>query len=222
MLAEWLAPTTIDTFKAAHLHRSAWAQPASAKLSTVSVDWGVLAQVLAQNGAPAGSGPDVIVCAKGQRLSYPAPRDLDELRAYLRMGIGLCVRHTQRCHPVLRSIADGFEAVFTGGVQVQLFVTPSGTHGFGWHYDAEDVFIAQTIGAKDYFFRANTVEADAPFPPRDFSGYHRESSELQMATLVPGDFLYIPARWWHMAIARADCLSVSVGVMPGGPLLAEP
>jgi 50S ribosomal protein L16 3-hydroxylase len=207
MFADWLAPTTIESFMSSHLHRNAWAQPAT---HAPQLDWDVLAHVLGQNEAK----PDVIVCARGHMLAYPAPRDLDAMRAYLRMGIGLCLRHTQDCHPMLTAIAESFRARFAGRVQVQLFVTPSGTHGFGWHYDAEHVFISQSVGVKDYFFRENTTEKDSPFPPHDFSGFRRETSQMQTATLVPGDFLYIPARWWHMAVAREDSLSISVGVMP--------
>jgi hypothetical protein len=212
MLEQWLAPVSVDDFCRAHLHRSAWALPHSARGALRVLDWDVLGEVLAAKDPP----PDAIVCARGQRLPYPAPRDLTELRAYMRIGVGLCLRHTQRCHPRLAAVAAEFERAIPGAVQVQIFVTPAGTHGFGWHYDVEDVFIAQTAGTKDYYFRENTVENDAPFPPPDFSGYHAESSPLQMATLVPGDFLYIPSRWWHMAICREDALSISVGVIPAG------
>ena len=107
--------------------------------------------------------PDVLVVAKGARLAFPPPTALDELRAYFRMGIGLALRHTERCLPELRAVADAF--VDLGAPHVQMFVTPGGTHGFGWHYDDEDVFIAQTTGVKDYYFRANTV-ADRPADAR--------------------------------------------------------
>lgn len=216
MLAEWLAPLTVDDFRCTYLHRSAWALPHSARSALGMLDWGILDEVLASN-TPA----DIIVCARGQALALPPPRDLTTMRAYMRMGIGLCMRHTQRSHPRLAAVARAFERDIPGTVQVQVFVTPGGTHGFGWHYDVEDVFIAQTAGIKDYYFRENTVEATVPFPPRDFSGYRAERSALQTATLVPGDFLYIPARWWHMAVCREDSLSISVGVLPGGPSLAS-
>lgn len=216
MLAEWLAPLDVETFRRSKLHRSAWALPHSARGALAVLDWNVLDEVLGANPPP-----DVIVCARGDMLPLPAPRDLVELRAYMRMGIGLCMRHTQRCHPRLATLAAEFEATLPGTVQVQIFVTPGETHGFGWHYDAEDVFIAQVAGVKDYYVRENTVEASTPFPPRDFMGYHAETSPLQTATLVPGDFLYIPARWWHMAVCREDSLSISVGVTLAGPVLAS-
>jgi 50S ribosomal protein L16 3-hydroxylase len=211
MLRDWIAPVSVDEFMASSFRRAAWAQPGSAKSALAVLDWTALDRVLAATDPP----PDVIVCARGKHLPYPPPRDLDELRAYMRMGIGLGMRHTQKCDPGLGDVARHFESLLPGEVQVQVFVTPGETHGFGWHYDAEDVFIAQTAGVKDYYFRKNTGQADAPFPPKDFSGFHQETSPLQTATLVPGDFLYIPARWWHMAICRETSLSISVGVMPG-------
>jgi 50S ribosomal protein L16 3-hydroxylase len=209
MLAEWLAPLDVEGFRRSYLHRSAWALPHSAQSALSVLDWGVLDEVLASE-----TPPDVIVCAQGNMLPFPAPRDLTELKAYMRMGIGLCMRHTQRSHPRLAALAAEFARALPGSVQVQIFVTPGATHGFGWHYDAEDVFIAQVAGTKDYYFRENTVEASAPFPPPDFMAYHAETSALQTSTLVPGDFLYIPARWWHMAVCRDDSLSISVGVIP--------
>lgn len=208
MLRDWIAPLTLADFRAQHFGRVAWAQPGSTKGSVATLDWTGLGRVL-------GVGADTIVCAKGQHLPFPAPRDLDELRAYMRMGIGLAMRYTERADAGLRAVADSF-ADLPGTPQVQVFATPSGTHGFGWHYDLEDVFIAQTAGVKDYYFRPNTVEADAPFPPKDFSGYHAETSPLMTATLVAGDFLYIPSRWWHMAICKEDALSISVGLLPPG------
>jgi 50S ribosomal protein L16 3-hydroxylase len=209
MLAEWLAPLDVETFRRTKMHRSAWALPHSARSALGVLDWQVLDEVLRAEPAP-----DVIVCARGDMLPFPPPRDLDSLRAYMRMGIGLCMRHTERCHPRLAEVATAFERALPGIAQVQIFVTPGDTHGFGWHYDAEHVFIAQVAGIKDYYFRENTTCADTPFPPRDFSGYHAETSPLMTATLVPGDFLYIPARWWHMAMCREDALSISVGVTP--------
>jgi 50S ribosomal protein L16 3-hydroxylase len=214
MLRDWIAPLTLADFRATHFGKGAWAQPGSAHGSLATLDWPALGRVLAV-------GADTIVCAKGSHLPYPVPRDLDELRAYMRIGVGLAMRFTERADAGLRAVADSF-ADLPGTPQVQVFATPAGTHGFGWHYDLEDVFIAQTAGVKDYYFRPNTVEADTPFPPKDFSGYHAETSPLMTATLVPGDFLYIPSRWWHMAVCKQDALSISVGLMPPGVAFAPP
>lgn len=208
MLRDWIAPLTLADFRATHFGKRAWAQPGSTKGSLATLDWDALGRVLSV-------GADTIVCAKGQHLPYPVPRDLDELRAYFRIGVGLGMRFCERADAGLRAVADSF-AELPGTPQVQVFATPAQTHGFGWHYDLEDVFIAQTAGVKDYYFRPNTVEADTPFPPKDFSSFAAETSPLMTATLVAGDFLYIPSRWWHMAICKETALSISVGLMPVG------
>jgi Cupin superfamily protein len=197
----------LDEFCAGHLQQEPLARPLAIGDPCALLDWELLGAVLAADPAP-----DALVVAGGQLLPFPAPRALDELRAYLRIGVGLCLRHTERCHPALARIAGAFRAEL-GDAQVQLFVTPGGTHGFGWHYDDEDVFIVQTAGVKDYYFRENTI-TDARAHAAVFHRFADETSPLCTATLVAGDFLYVPARWWHMAVCRETSLSVSVGVLP--------
>jgi 50S ribosomal protein L16 3-hydroxylase len=203
VLADWLGTISVDEFRAGYLCRAPIAQPATALEARAVLDWDVLDRVLRCD-------PDVLVAARGQLLPVPPPRSRSELRGYLAAGVGLCVRHTERHDPGLARVASAFAEL--GAAHVQLFVTPGGTHGFGWHYDDEDVFIAQTAGVKDYYFRANTVAAGDPASPAMFSRFAEERSQLCTATLVPGDFLYVPARWWHMAMCREDALSISVGV----------
>jgi 50S ribosomal protein L16 3-hydroxylase len=215
MLGAWLGSLPVETFVAQHLQRGPIARPGTATTALPLLDWEVLAQVLAHEDPR----PDVLVVAGGKLLPWPAPRDLTELRVYLRMGVGLAMRHTQHCHPNLRRVADAFETD-VGQAQVQIFVTPASAHGFSWHYDDEDVFIAQTLGAKDYYFRANTVCPEVTAHGTVFGRFAEETSPIHTATLIAGDFLYIPARWWHMATCREEALSISVGVYPrsgGGP-----
>ncbi|HLL24651.1 MAG TPA: cupin domain-containing protein [Kofleriaceae bacterium] len=208
MLDRWLGPVSRETFVAEHLQRAPLAQPGTVDSSVL--DWPLLERVL-QND------PDTLVVAGGKLLPFPPPRELVEVRAYFRMGIGLAMRQTCRCTPETRAIADAFRWI--GPSHVQMFITPANTHGFGWHYDDEDVFIAQTTGVKDYFFRPNTV-TDAPAHADQFVRFTDETSPIYSATLHGGDFLYIPARWWHMAKCREDALSVSVGVFTDRRLLA--
>jgi len=190
-------------FRDRWLGRTAVAQAGTAARARPLFDWAVLANVLR-------GSPDALVVSRGHLLPDPPPTTLDALRACFAAGVGLCIRQAQRHRPALAELARSFEPL--GAAHVQLFVTPGGTHGFGWHYDDEDVFIAQTAGVKDYYFRRNTVAHDQRARPAMFARFTRETSELCTATLMPGDFLYLPARWWHMAICRADALSISVGV----------
>jgi 50S ribosomal protein L16 3-hydroxylase len=213
MLRDWLGEMCLDDFRARFLRTTATAQPATALSARAVFDWDVLDRVLRDH-------PDTLVVSRGQLLPLPPPQGVGELRDYLAAGIGLCVRHGERHDAGLARVAAAFGELGTS--HVQLFVTPGGTHGFGWHYDDEDVFIAQTAGVKDYYFRANTVASTEVARPAMFARAPAERSALCTATLVPGDFLYLPARWWHMALCREDALSISVGVMLGAAPAAEP
>jgi hypothetical protein len=203
MLRDWLGSVSLDEFCARTLRTTAVAQPATTLAARALLDWEIVDRVLRRD-------PDTLVVTRGRLLPVPPPRTLGELRGYLATGVGLCIRHAERHDTGLAQIAAGFAEL--GSAQVQLFVTPGGTHGFGWHYDDEDVFIAQIAGVKDYYFRANTVAAAEPAAPAAFAQFTAEQSALCTATLASGDFLYLPARWWHMALCREDALSISVGV----------
>jgi len=127
----------------------------------------------------------------------------------------MVARKAEREDPALAELALSFAQDLGGEAHVQVFVTPGGTHGFGWHYDREDVFIAQTCGRKDYFFRQNTVITDVLHEAMDFEPLRRESSPVGSATLIPGDWLYLPSGWCHMAKCVEDSLSISIGVLLG-------
>jgi hypothetical protein len=209
MLDAWLRPIALATFRATYLRRAPLARPGTAYAAQALLDWSIVDRVLASGAA----APHALVVARGRELPVAVPRSMPELRALMAGGGGLCLRYVERCDDGLAGLAASFEAAL-GTAHVQVFVTPGGTHGFGWHYDDEDVFIAQVAGAKDYYFRPNTVAADLPAHPRAFGRFQAETSVLHTATLVAGDFLYVPARWWHMALCVKDALSISVGVVP--------
>jgi 50S ribosomal protein L16 3-hydroxylase len=206
MWTSWLGTTTLEEFRRTTLARAPLARPSTISEPKALLDWGVVDAVL-----QADPEPDVLVVARGHRIPLPAPRSLAELRRYMTTGIGVCVRDAERCHPRLAALAAEFSET-VGRARIQLFATPGSTHGFGWHYDDEDVFIAQTAGIKEYWFRANTV-SHVPATPDAFARFHDERSAMCTAELIAGDFLYLPSRWWHMAVCREDALSISVGVV---------
>lgn len=207
MISEWPG-IGAQRFRDEYFRSLPLARACSVRGARTLLDWDVLGIVLA-----ASDPADILVVSRGEMLPLPVPRTVATVREYMNAGIGLCVRHGERHHPGLAAIAQSFEDQ-VGEAHVQLFVTPGGSHGFGWHYDDEDVFIVQTCGVKDYYFRPNTVAADRPAHPDVFGVYSAERSPLYTAHLVADDFLYLPARWWHMARCLSDSLSISVGVIP--------
>jgi 50S ribosomal protein L16 3-hydroxylase len=217
MLDEWLSPMPVRSFARQFLRTQPYASPFSARSAVHVFQWATLENFLQQHTAA-----DILVIARGKLVDLPPPRTPAALRALLAAGAGLVIRRAEYHEPALAKLAVSLSNSIPGEAHVQLFVTPAGTHGFGWHYDDEDVFILQTSGIKDYFFRDNTVERSRP-PDSvpDFARFRGETSPIGTTRLIPGDWLYIPARWWHMAKCTDDSLSVSLGISVDESWLAD-
>jgi 50S ribosomal protein L16 3-hydroxylase len=136
----------------------------------------------------------------------------------LEEGYTLCIRHAERHDPALAELAAEFERDFLAPIDVHVYCTPAERPGFSWHYDAEEVFILQTEGTKEWWLRKNTVN---PWPlvetiPEDMR-YSREIMPVMQCTLTAGDWLYIPAGYWHRTAAVERSTSLSVGILsPSG------
>ena len=214
MLRSWLGPAMLHAFERAREQRRAYALPRVAPLDPSPLDWTVLDVVLRREPAP-----DVLVVARNRLLALAAPRSEQEVRALFAQRSGLVVRHAQDTHPRLAALARAFEREFAARAHIQLFVTPGQSHGFGWHYDLDDVIIVQTVGQKDYYFRDNTV-GDIGARPPDFGAIERETSPLLSCRLLPGDVLYLPRGMWHVARACEDSMHISLGLEPPRPARA--
>lgn len=171
--------------------------------------WETIGQAIADGNA------DMLVARQGQLWEGGQPDSLEEAQRLHGEGYTLVIRHVERHDPRLKALAEGFAADFRGVVNIHLYCTPGEQHGFGWHYDAEDVFIVQTSGRKDYALRKNTVN---PWPlvetlPADMK-FEREIMPVMKCQLAAGDWLYIPAGYWHVATAAEPALSLAIGVLP--------
>lgn len=208
-LQGWLRDMDVAQFREGHLGRVPLAQPDAARDAIAACDWDVLDRLLAARP------DDVLVIARGKLLDVHPPRSLAQLRELFAHGIGVAVRMPERFCPEVAVVAAEFARDLPGEQRVIVFATPGGVHGFGWHYDPEDVFIVQTAGDKSYFFRQNTID---PEPVRgaqpDFSTFRRETSPMLQCRLLAGDWLYLPRGYWHVARPHADALSISIGVFP--------
>ena len=156
-------------------------------------------------------GADLLLSRRG-KLSPGA--GYKEARRRYGEGHTITLRSAEKLDPDLARLAEEFRADFRAPVNIHLYCTPAGEHGFGWHYDVEDVFVLQSEGAKVYSLRKNTVN---PWPvldtmPRDL-GYEREGSPVFTCRLEAGDWLYIPAGWWHIAHTESESKSLAVGLM---------
>ena len=156
-------------------------------------------------------GADLLLSRRG-KLSPGA--GYEEARRRYGEGHTITVRSAEKLDADLARLAEEFRADFLAPANVHLYCTPAGEHGFGWHYDVEDVFVLQSEGAKVYSLRKNTVN---PWPvldtmPRDL-GFEREGSPVFTCRLEAGDWLYVPAGWWHIAHTESESKSLAVGLM---------
>lgn len=210
MFEQWLGDVpTADFLKRFYLTQPFSLARAGAAFVPL-LSWETIARVL-----PRGEPRDLLVVRDGRLWTGPDPGSASKAETFFKDGYSLVLRHAERHDPALAELADGFARDFGARVVVQLYATPAGHHSFGWHYDAEEVFILQTVGTKRYFIRENTVR---PRPlveamPRDME-YEKEVSPLLACPLEPGDWLYVPAGFWHVARAMEDSLSISIGVLP--------
>src|SRR4051794_33673079 len=210
MLAEWLTPEDTSWFVAHHLNKAPYARPAAATDVVPLFTWETLDRVLASE-APL----DLLTVARGELMRAPRPRSRADVRRLLQAGVSVVVRAAEIHDDGLARLAARFEKVLPGEVHVQLYVTPAGTNSYGWHYDFEDVFIAQTAGQKDYYFRQNTTARHTRLGDQlDFTSVRNETSPIYQSRLLSGDWLYIPSTWWHLVKCVEESLSISVGVMP--------
>ncbi|WP_254510638.1 JmjC domain-containing protein [Anatilimnocola floriformis] len=157
---------------------------------------------------------DLLVTREGLPWPGAAVNSAEVGRTALADGYTLCIRHADRHDPLLAKIAADFQAAFLAPIDVHVYCTPAERPGFGWHYDAEDVFILQTEGTKDWWLRKNTVN---PWPlvetiPADMR-YEREIMPAMRCTLAAGDWLYIPAGYWHRTSAPQISTSLSIGIL---------
>ena len=196
-------------FVAEYYQRLPYSLPGGAQPLCDAGSWEALCGILSQPQA------DVLVCRQNERYQGPPPRSDGDARALIDQGYTLLVRHAERHDERLARLAAEFTADFAAPVNIHMYATPAGQFGFGWHYDAEEVFIVQTAGRKEYLLRKNTVN---PWPveeslPSDMH-YEREIMPLARCELTAGDWLYIPSGYWHKATSRELALSLAIGVQP--------
>lgn len=219
-LARILRDTTVADFVDRYLHRIPLSQPGGARDFVELATWEALERILG------GAAPvDLVVVRANRRHDGPPPHSIAESRALFAQGWTLLVRHAERNDPGLAELARGFRADLASEIDVHLYVTPPGAHGFGWHFDAEDVFVLQTAGAKTFSIRKNTVH---PWPlletMTDDLGFEHERTPLVRCELAAGDALYIPNGYWHRAETgpASESISLAVGAhCPSAVLLLD-
>ncbi len=210
MLKEWLGKIPFSDFRESYFRKQPFSLPNEAARYIPVMTWNRLDTLVAKRPQP-----DMLVVKEGELWPGEPPGTALEAKAFHSKGYSLVLRNTELHDAGLAVLAAEVGRELDGNVAIQVYATPGGHYSFTWHYDAEEVFILQTAGKKDYFLRENTIN---PHPkltamPKDMQ-YEKETSPTMAVTLIPGDWLYIPGGWWHVAKAPEPALSISIGLLP--------
>jgi 50S ribosomal protein L16 3-hydroxylase len=210
ILSELLGDRPLNEFLEQHFTRLPFASTGGARNFLHLLNWQVVEEIL-------GARKSVLrIVQDGKVIKDYVEMDFNEAQAHHAQGHTLLLRYAEKSHGPLELLARDFAHAFHTPVDIQLYCTPDGHNAFGWHYDVEEVFIIQTAGSKQYHIRPNTVHPNPLVTsiPKD-QGYEREQTELGITvTLLPGDWLYIPSGWWHVARTQSASMHISIGLMP--------
>jgi hypothetical protein len=112
----------------------------------------------------------------------------------------------------LARFCRSLEQRFEHPVQTNAYFTPRDSQGLAVHHDTHDVFVLQVHGDKRWL----VYEPAWPLPLKH-QRYRKElggpGEPVHDVVLRPGDTLYMPRGWLHMALtSQTDSLHLTVGV----------
>ena len=139
-----------------------------------------------------------------QQISAP------ELAELLRRGATLIVNGISDMHPRLKALVVNMERALHTKVNMNLYAGWRTDNGFDHHWDNHDFFILQVAGRKKW----EVYEDTRPQPlEAENSMTRRPKNPLWSGVLTPGDVLYVPRGWWHIAYpADEPCMHLTTGV----------
>lgn len=142
---------------------------------------------------------------------------LEESRRLFSQGYTWVLRDVDHGDAGLAELGRALASDLHGTLHLQVYRSPAGAKGFGWHFDPEEVFVFQTHGHKRFLVREN---AQHPLPLAEqmpaIAGQLSADAErgpISEYLLSPGDCLYLPPGWWHVAQAEEESISISAGVL---------
>ena len=212
VMQELLGQLEVQHFVKNYLFKHPYAEPSRAKRFENLISWNLLKEIFSKHQdcwlPCCGRLPTDAGLNQGTLTAVQAQLGFLEGRTVL-------VRHAEKASQKLAEVANEFYQYFNKPIDIQLYATPAGAQGFDWHYDVEDVFVIQSAGEKEFRLLPNTVTPrPLPMMSKDNVRFHQEKKAPEIRCwLKPGDWLYIPAGYWHKAEAITNSFHLSVGVM---------
>ncbi|MFF3919275.1 JmjC domain-containing protein [Streptomyces sp. NPDC001852] len=124
--------------------------------------------------------------------------DACRIRELLDKGATLLLRCVDQWHAPTRTLLASLATELGRQVEAFFFVTPAGRQGLPLHRDDADVLVVQVAGSKAWHIHegptdgnwhaGRVTDQDGPWP-----------AEILRTTLRPGDVLYVPRGFAHLA-----------------------
>ena len=139
-----------------------------------------------------------------QQISPP------KLAELLRRGATFIVNAISDMHPRLKTLVVNMERVLHAKVNMNMYAGWRTDNGFDQHWDDHDFFILQVAGQKKWEVYEDT--RPQPLEAED-KMTRRPTNPLWSGVLTPGDVLYVPRGWWHIAYPTDEpCMHLTTGV----------
>lgn len=137
--------------------------------------------------------------------------NMDKVLAGFKGGNTIVLNRLQhRWFPIWK-VCHELEKILGHFVSANMYLSPENAQGFDAHYDPHDVFILQLEGEKLWKIYPDHVEF--PIGTKDSPFTSPLSPPLYELYLTPGDLLYIPRGWVHVAsTAKKYSLHLTIGI----------
>jgi bifunctional lysine-specific demethylase and histidyl-hydroxylase NO66 len=137
----------------------------------------------------------------------------ERVRQFMKDGATFVMESCQRIHPSIGRLSRSFEQAFHSPSAVNLYVTPPSSQGFQPHFDIQNVFVLQLHGSKQWKVYGPHIEH--PVPSQAVHGAVQPGPLLHDITLKPGDLLYLPRGYVHVAHTTQELSAhLSVSMLP--------
>lgn len=120
-------------------------------------------------------------------------------------GATLILRGLERHHRVIAAFCRALAADIGHPVRANAYVTPANAQGHGIHYDLHDVFVLQCVGRKRWRVHERQIVDPLPGDGMDPRVRGEDLGALVVDDVLgPGDSLYIPRGWPHLASTAGE------------------